>query len=221
MAKRFLTLDEIVSEAASLVKGASAEERLWFKQWAWRGLRDIGPMSENIDVSTLYPENLTFRKPDNFYKAIDIGLFDGRDNEFKSKYRSGKGRVHNSRNVFIKDGIYNSDFDGTIEISEDSNFFYLGTNGKDVVYAKLRYFKLPVDSEGNPVFPEYMAKAVTMYILWYWAIREDGDDKGAEDRYLRARNEARAQGKVPNGLLYKQLAKEWNSMIQYYNPDRF
>lgn len=221
MANRFLNIDEIVSEAASLVKGASAEERLWFKQWAWRGLRDIGPMSDNIDVVTLYPENLVFRKPNDFYKAIDIALFDGRGNEFKTKYRSGKHRIHNSRNIFIKDGIYNSDFDGTIDISEDAHFFYLGTNGRDVTYAQLRYFKLPVDSDNNPIFPEYMAKAITMYILWYWEIREDGNDQGAEDRYLRARSEARAQGKVPNGLLYKQIAKEWNSMIQYYNPDRF
>lgn len=220
MAKRFLSLEEIVAEASSLVKGAGAEERLLFKQWAWRGLRDIGPTNDNIDVVTLYPEDLVLRKPDNYNKAISIALYDASGNELFNNYRSGKYRIHQSRNVFVKDGIYRPEIDASISISEDENFYYLGSNGSNVAYALLRYFKLPVNDDGEPVFPEHTAKAVTMFILYYWAIREGLDELNAKDRYKEARAEARAQGKI-NGLLFKQLGKEWNSMIQKYNPDRF
>jgi hypothetical protein len=221
MAKRFLTLDEVVAEAATLIKGAGAEERLLMKQWAWRALRNIGPTADNVDIVTLYPENLVLRKPDDYSRSISIALYDASGNELLNNYRSGKYRIHQSRNVFVKDGVYRPQFDASISISEDENFYYLGSNGTNVAYAMLRYFKLPVDDQGNPVFGEHVVHAINMWILWYWAIREGKDSREDEDRYKRARAEARSVGKMPNGLLMKQVAKEWNSMIQQYNPDRF
>lgn len=219
MANRYLTLEEIISGAATLVKGASAEELLYFKQWSWEALRNIGPTSDNFATTTLSPEDYVLRKPDDLLRVLDLGLFDASGSELKSKYRSGKSRVHQDRNTY--NDVYIPTFNSIITISEDSHFFYLSSNSVNVSYALLRYVKLPVDSDNNPIFPEHVAHAVRMFILWYWAIRESKDTGNAEERYKKARNEARAVGKLPNGLVMKQIAREWNSMIQYYNPDRF
>jgi hypothetical protein len=222
MDKQYFTLDEVVAEAMTTIKLATDEEKLYMKQWAYRALKEIGPGQNNIEVCTLYPENLVLRKPDNYYKAISIGLFDTANNEYKNSYRSGVARVHQSRNVYTQTGVYVPEFNSIITISEDEFFFYLSSEANAITYALLRYFKMPIDENGNLMFPEYSVEAVGTFIQYKWAQREEkGDWRDYLQSWKASRAEARGRGKLPNGLLYKQLAKEWNSMIQKTNFDRF
>jgi len=222
MDKRFNTLDEVVAEAMSTIKQATEEEKLYMKQWAYRALKEIGPSQWNIDVATLYPEDLTIRKPDDFYKAIDIGLFNGNDQELAYKFRSGKEQIHQDPNVYSENGIYVPQFDAVIKLSEDENFYYMSSNADNVNYAKLRYFKMPLDDEGNLKFPDFTVEACVSYIHYNWARREQSPNIGLNLQIWKdARAEARGKGKLPHGIQYKQLAAEFNSMIQKFNPYRY
>lgn len=207
MAKRFLSLDEIVAEAMTIVPGASSEDFLLAKQWAYTALREIGPSSDYINVATLYPDNLSLAKPDDYYKAIDLALYSGipdSGTEIPYSFRSGKHRIHQ----------YGPNVRNIVEVSESSDFFHLSSNADHVTYAVLRYFTLPVDHNGQPMFPEHCRLAVMLFIRYMWAVRHGERDwplhKQAWDE---ARNAARSRSKLPNGMQYRQFAREWITMI--------
>lgn len=218
MAKQFLTLDEITAEAMSIVPGATSEEQLYARQWAYSALRELGPSDANIEVSVLYPENFKMMKPEAFHMAIDLGLFDSTGREILHTYKRGKSRVHQPQNEYLNNGIYAPEIGSFIEVSEDAYSFNLSSNSENVAYAKLRYFKFPVDENNNPMFPEHTRHAVMMYVRYLWALRMgDQQFKSYEDSWKVARAEARGMNKRINGLLYKKLAREWMSMIPNFN----
>lgn len=222
MPNRFLTLDQITGEAMSIIPGSTSEDRLLARNWAYVALREIGPSKDHIQVCTLYPQDFVLKKPEDFHSALDIGLFDASGNELRSQYRSGKKRIHQSRNLFQDAGVYNPEIGSPIEVSEDEFFFHISSNSTDVSYALLRYFKLPVDSEGNPMFPEYVRLAVVLFIRYMWSLRLGSRDVAFhENSWKMARAEARSKNKMPNGLMFKQFAKEWMSMIPNNRFDRF
>jgi hypothetical protein len=222
MAKRFLSLDEVVAEAMTVVPGATSEDELIARQWAYNALRQFGPSNDYIDVATLYPENLTLRKPDDLYKPLDIALFDGTGLELRNKYRAGGQRIHSRNNNLGELTSASDSYDLSVEVSEDDYFFYLSSNGIAVAYAKLRYFRLPVDEHGIPQFPESTRLPVLLFIRYMWALRTGARDVSFHEQSWKvARNEARGANKVPNGLAYKQFAKEWISMMPNNKFDRF
>lgn len=222
MPNRFLTLDQITAEAMSIIPGATSEDRLLAKTWAYIALREIGPSKDNIEVCTLYPQDFVIVKPNDFHSALDIGLFDAQGNEFKSQYRAGKKRIHQSRNLFLDAGVYAPEIGSPIEISEDDFFFHISSNSENVSYVLLRYFKLPVDDEGNPLFPEYTRLAIILFIRYMWSLKTGSRDAAFnENSWKMARAEARGKNKMPNGLMFKQFAKEWMSMIPNNRFDRF
>src|SRR5690606_27984393 len=110
---RFLSLDEVVANAMSIIPGAKKEMRPYFDQWAWLALRQIGPTKEHVNVATLTLEDLSFKKPDDFVAAIDIALFDSSNNEIKYHLRSGKQRIHERPLV-----------PRYIEVSDSEHYYY-------------------------------------------------------------------------------------------------
>lgn len=211
MAKRFLNLNEITAEAMSIIPGATTEEKNIAQTWAYRALRQLGPSKDHIEVCTLYPEDLVMTKPSDFHSAIDIALFDSTGRELAHNYRSGKKRIHEDLEL-----------SGVITISEDDEFFHLSSNSTNVAYAVLRYFRFPVDQDGYPLFPEYTAIAISLFIRYMWALRTgDRSFKAHEESWKVVRMEARGQNKMPSGMMYKQFAKEWMSMIPNNNFYRF
>lgn len=221
MAKRFLTLEEIVAEAMSIIPGATSDDELFARPWAYIALRQIGPNRDYIDVCELYPEDLTFKKPDDFQRVLDIALFDASGNELVNKYRFGGQRIHKRYSSGTQTTV-GSGQDLSIEISEDDHFFYMSSNGSAVSVAKLRYFRLPVDAEGFPQFPEDTRLAVMLFIRYMWSLKNMMPDVNAlKMAWEEARNAARSSNKVLNGLELKQIAKEWISMLPNNKFDRF
>ena len=51
MATRLVTVDEVVAEAASIIKGATDQERHLMRQWAYSGNAEIGVPKLNIKIS--------------------------------------------------------------------------------------------------------------------------------------------------------------------------
>lgn len=212
MAKRYLTLDDITAEAMSIIPGATSEEKLYARTWAYRALRQFGPSQNNIEVCDLYPDSFAFTKPDDFISAIDIALYDEADRELKSKYKNGKTRIFQKREPL----------DDRIEISEDDFFFYISTDAADVAKAKLRYYAHPLDKDGNPQFPEYLVIPISLFIRYFWALRNnESAAQSHEQSWKMAKSEVMGKHRPVSGLRFKQLTKEWNSMINKYNHDSF
>lgn len=218
MANQFLTIDEVTSEAMSIVPGATTEEQLLARQWAYIALREIGPSSDNIDIAILYPDNFKLIKPVDYHRVIDLALYNAQDQELITYYRNGKKRIHVPYNIYQSSEIYSPTVESYIELSEDAYAFNLSSNAGTVAYAKLRYFKFPVDENNQPMFPEFTRYAVMMFIRYMWSLRMGDQQFGSYlAEWKMARAEARGKAKLPNGLLYKKLATEWVTMIPNFN----
>jgi hypothetical protein len=221
---KFVPLNQVTAEAASIIKGSTEKDRLLFKQWVYRGLREIGPGKQNIDVCTLYPVDLSFKKPEDCASIIDVALFSSTGEELKYTYRFGKSRIHRSRNSYINDGVYSLSVDALVDVSEDDFYIHMGSNGNTVDKAVVRYFKFPIDEEGMPKIPEDQVFALMLFIRYMWAMRDNDNRSEIEQNYnmwLRERDRAKSRNKMPSMLEGKQIAKNWMSLIDKPFFDNF
>jgi len=220
MDSSFVHVDEPVALAMTLIPNSSSVEKAVARQWAYMGLRDIGPGMHWFEDCVLYPSsNLSMRKPDDMYKPIDLALFkqesDGSLSELRYSYKGLGRRIHASGNVHLDGGTYGPLLHAPIDLSEDSHFFHLGSNGGDVFCAKIKYWKLPVDAYGLPKIPEHQVLAIAFFIRWMWAMaNSDKQDRQlSRSEYIAARSEARGRNKIPNGLEMEQVSKEWINLL--------
>jgi hypothetical protein len=212
---RFLTLDEVVANAMTVIPDAKKEMRPYFDQWAWLALREIGPAKENVNVATLTLEDLSFKKPDDYVSAIDLSLFDTNNQEIKYHLRSGKQRIHQVDAPL-----------SFIELSDGEHYYYVSSNAADfnLNHALLRYYAMPLDENGRPVVPDYMTVAIMAFCRYMWALRSSANN-GATDlaertwRIEKAR--ASSNAKMPDMLMGKQIAREWMSMIDKFDPYKY
>lgn len=220
MDKSFVHVDEPIALAMTLIPDSDSMDKTIARSWAYMGLRDIGPGQHWFEDCVLYPStNLSFRKPDDMYKPIKIALFSRNDSgdlvEMRYSYKGLGRRLHQSSNALLATGEYAPEFGAAIDLSEDSHFFHLGSNGSGVYCAKVNYWKLPIDSYGLPMIPEHQVLPIALFIRWMWSVsRGDNTDRQmSRVDYLSARAEARVKNKIPNGIEMEQIAKEWMSLL--------
>ncbi len=220
MDKTFVSVDEPIALAMTLIPNANSMDKAIARQWAYMGLRDIGPGIHWFEDAVLYPNsNLSFRKPDDMWKAKDVALYqqgtDGSLTELKFSYKGLGRRIHASSNIVLAGGQYSPVSGAPIDLSEDAYFFHLGSNGSDVTCMKLTYWKLPIDSYGLPLVPEHQVLAIALFIRWMWSVKENvaNDRQLSRLDYLQARGEARSRNKVPSGIEMEQVAKEWVNLL--------
>lgn len=219
-----IPLNEITAEAKSILKDATDNDRLLFRQWAVTALKQLGPTKDNMDVCTLYPIDYSLRKPSDCSSAVDIALFTHSGNEIKTKYRAGAQRIHNRRDRNIRDGQFNLSNGLPIEISEDDYYFHLSSNSDEVSYARLRYYKLPIGDDGSPMIPEIYREAVIQFIRWRWQIRQNENQSAiaqARQDWLMERGTAKGNNKMPSMLEAKSIMSDWVSMIGKNFKDNF
>ena len=216
MASNFISVDEPIAVAMGLIPNSSSVEKAVARQWAYMGLRDIGAGIHWLEDCVLYPNsNLSMRKPDDMWKAIDIALLDTNGQELRFSYKGLGRRIHSSGKLSLDSGEYAPSLHAPIDLSEDNFYFHLGSNGSSVYCAKVKYWKLPVDTYGQPMIPEHQLLAIALFIRWMWSMAHSDkeDRKLARIEYLQARSEARALGKMPSGIEMDQVAKEWPNML--------
>lgn len=224
MDKTFVHVDEPIALAMTLIPNSSSMDKAVARQWAYMGLRDIGPGMHWFEDCVLYPSsNLSMRKPDDMWKPRSLALFNQAGEELRYSYKGLGRRLHSSGNVHLDSGEYAPSLGAPIDLSEDSYFFHLGSNGSDVYCAKVTYWKLPIDSYGLPLVPEHQVLAIAMFIRWMWSIsNSDKQDRQlSRQDYMAARGEARGRNKIPNGLEMEQIAKEWVSLLNAPQFKRF
>lgn len=216
MDSTFVNVDEPIAVAMGLIPNSDSFDKAVARQWAYMGTRDIGASPHWVEDCVLYPNsNLSMRKPDDMWKAMDISLLDSNNIELRFVYRGLGRRIHASGHVALDTGEYAPQLHAAIDLSEDSHFFHLGSNGTVVHCAKLKYWKLPVDVYGQPMIPEHQVLAIALFIRWMWSMANSDkeDRKLSRMEYLQARSEARALGKMPSGIEMDQVAKEWVSLM--------
>ena len=217
MVTSFIHVDEAVALAMTLLPENTTLNKAIARQWAYEALRNIGPTSAWFDVCNLFPnDQLTLKKPDDMWKAIDIALYDSNGNEMKYSYRGLGKRIHASPADLVAQGEYAPSLGAPVDLSEDTHAFHLGSNGASVAWATLKYWKLPVNNDGLPEIPEGQKLAVAMFIRWLWTIKKNenqSDRQLSEINYKAERAKARAEGNLPSGIEFEQIAKEWTSLI--------
>jgi len=213
----FVSVKQVAATAKSIIEDADIMDRAYFDEWIWLGLKELGPNTAWVSPpTTIYPNNLELQKPKDMYSPISIGLFNSGGQELRYTYRGIGTRVHDSGNNNIDAGIYAPEFGAPIDLSEDAYYFHLGTNGGSVSYAKIVYWKYPVDEVGNLLIPEDDVLPLAFFVKYMWYCRKD-DKAGMgqwNNKWIAARNEARGSHKIPSELQGTEIARTFNSMIQ-------
>lgn len=225
MPNRFLGVKEVVADAMSVIPGGStAGEQLLARQWAYIGLRDLGPSKDFIEVCPLTVTNLSIRKPDDLISTIDISLYDSAGNAIAHNYRPGSRKIKKSKPTT---GPVISQIDGQgVELSEDDYYFHLDSTelARSAATALIRYYKFPVDDDGLPMIPEKARLAIIMFIRYMYTLRKGGtrfEVSSALSTWEVQRNRARSRMRMPSQMEYDAIAKSWMSMINIANFDNY
>lgn len=220
MNTKFVSVDEVVATAESFIGPVSATDRNLMRQWAYLGLRNIGASKAWVETCVIYPKELEARKPDDMYKAIDLALYNASNVELYFAFRGTGTRIHSPKNLQSRNQQYLPEFGAVIDVSEDNFYFHLGSNGSDVAYIKLKYFKLPIDENGLPLIPEDHVLAIAFFIQWIWSKRK-GDNRSEIDQNKRdwkiERAKVRSANNMPSQLETDEINRKWMSMIPNFN----
>lgn len=214
----FTTADEVIATAMSVMENADTIDRAFLKQWVYLGLEQIGPNTSWYGEATLYPVEFSFRKPEDMHSPIDIALYDASGTELKYTFKGKGSRIHRSDNDSVNNGNYAPEFGSTVDLSEDAYYFNISSNGTadQVSYAILKYWKFPVDDNGDLLVPVNDTMPLIIFLRYMFYMRKD-DKQGIGLTYpmwLQARREAKASHNTPSILEGSEIARTWNSMIQ-------
>lgn len=209
---KLITIDEAVANAKTIIPEANGIEEIFMRQWMYLGIRQIGVTLTHIKTVEITPENLSVRKPEDYVRGEDIGLYNG-TTEYAALYEGFGQRVHKD-----KRGI---NVARPVQLSEDNNFFYLSSNATAIDKVVLRYYALPVDSDTNDLMiDEESLVALMMFIKYMVALRNNLPTVNLlnkEWRYQAAR--VRAKNALPDQLQFKTgLVKKY--MSRMITPDR-
>lgn len=212
---RFLDINEVTARVALTIGTSTPQDRLIFRTWVVDALRDIGPDSAWVKVCTLYPQNRTFRKPEDITSIIDIALYDSSGTELVYNFNTASTRIHTDRNT-----LYNEDniqvLSTRLDLSEDAYYLHMSSNGDGVAYAFIRYFAMPVDRDGMPLVREDNMIAFITYCRWMWAMRKnDNRSEIAQnyDMWLRERDRVKGRNKMPSMVESKQIMASWMNLL--------
>jgi len=221
---RFAKMDEVTASAMLICGGATAEDRVIFRQWAWQAQLQIGCTAQWLKTCKLNAKNLSFRKPGDLASTVNVALYNAADQELKFEWNIGVGRIHTDREVLHSAGTQEA-VTGRIDLSEDAYYFHLGSNGGDVDYMLIRYLASPIDTNGELLTPEDNILAVTMYIRWMWSLRK-GDNQSeielARDTWYREKDRIYGDNKMPSVLRANEFAlNRFLSLINSYKTKNF
>jgi len=215
---RFVTIDEVVNEASTYIGEATDVERLIMRQWVYRALNLIGPADENIKVCDIDVCDYAAVIPQDcmgLSYILDLALKDAEGNDIPYKYESGAKRIHQP---LFTDSIP-QEIPRQTEVSVDNKTIIL-SNNPAVKKVKIRYFSLPVDSNGDLMITEDMVFAIVCFIRMAWAMRKnDNRSQIEQDRqtWLGELQRVKANRKMPSELEMRDIVKKWMTLIPALN----
>jgi hypothetical protein len=225
---QYLTLDEVVAEALSVVKDKSQHE-VFAPQWAWTALMQTGSCDEDFEVAAIKVKNYIAKKPVNCKKLDDIALYDSAGNQINYIFRTGKKRIFPDSNIIARSTNDDGEEEvvyGAVDVSEDRYNIHIGTNGSNVDTVCIRYYSLPLDAQGQPLIREDEKLSVLNYIWYMIARREDDNQSKVEanrQNWMHESDRARAAKKSSgmNSAKHKDISREWLRLIPNFNFSKF
>ncbi len=218
METRQLTIDEVTASAMSIVKEATNEERLLFKQWCGECVLNMGAHGTWRKSCDLSIEDGSFKKPSDLSATIDLALYTSAGQEIKYRFiGNSPGRVHVDR-FLVNATIINTSsvVSSNIDLSEDIYYYHVGGQISNISFARISYLAFPVDRQGFPLIPESNLDAYKMYTKWMWALRENNNHSAIDQAYQMWKEQraiAKGKNKTPDEFRAKQAFSKYMSMV--------
>jgi hypothetical protein len=203
----FITIDEALNSVLTLDRNHTREDRLIYKFWIWRAVRDIGCPKATLKTVVLDLENNSVKKPEDHLHTKDLALigFDGLD--YTYKYKGYNARIHPKTPV--NDPI-------SLEVYEDPYCFHLNSEATNIDKINLSYWAYPTDENGDPLIPDHYLYPVMRFCSLMKAER-DGDSLGKIQIFMQEWKiqaaKARGKNNMPNIPEARDIMKGWMSMI--------
>lgn len=225
----YVTLDYVISFAKTVVKTADNMDTNVWKDWIYTGaLLHLGVSESEIDVAELKPKNSLARLPDGCRYILELALFDSSGNELKHKYRPGKQRIYNDQRLTTTSIGTDTNINDSVpvDVSNDAYNIILGTNGDLVTKILIRFFKYPLDENGNPLIREEDVFACTMFVKFMQAVRDNSNRSEIQQYdqlWKQAADKAKADKRVATVTpeVMKTITQEWMRLIPNFNHRLF
>ena len=62
---KYITIDEVVASAATILPGSTDTEKVFMRHWCVLGNRELGLSKDNVVTEKINVQDLTIRKPTN------------------------------------------------------------------------------------------------------------------------------------------------------------
>lgn len=162
----YVSLDHVVSFSKTIIKDADSIDINTFREWVYYSLLFLGISDDELDVAELIPQNSIAALPPHCRHIYELSLFDSAGNQLNHKFRTGKVRIFSDNRSNVVGG-------NPIDVSNDRNNIILGTNGGVVGKILIRYFKYPLDENGQPLIREDDVIACAHFVKYMKALRDD------------------------------------------------
>lgn len=216
MSNVFIPLKEVTALAMSVIGTSTDEDRNIFGAWCVDGIKVIGPSRAWLTECVLYPENGSMRKPKEMSNVVDIALYDSNNYELLFTYHpDAPSRIHIDRFQIHDVTVQNQAYD-RIDLSEDAFYFNLGDPQSRVSYAKIRYFAIPTDGNGDLLIPDLYRLPLAIFCRYMWSMRKNDNRAEIDQNYtmwLKESDRVRGRMKLPNALEMRAINSAWLNLF--------
>lgn len=216
MSNVLIPLKEATAFAMSTIATATDEDRNIFGAWICESIKIIGPNRQWLQECILYPEDGSMRKPREMSNVVDIALYDSSNCELIFTYHPDTpSRIHIDRFQIHDITVQNQAFN-RIDLSEDAFYFNLGDPQNRVSYAKIRYFAIPTDGNGDLLIPDLYRLPLAIFCRYMWSMRKNDNRSEIDQNYsmwLKESDRVRGRMKMPNQLEARAIASAWLNLF--------
>ena len=201
---KYISIDEAVAAASSIIKNNSKEDRLIYKFWIWQAEKVIGCSFLSEDTCELIVQDLSATKPLDHVYTIDLALIDSKGGDVKYNYNGYRKRIHPITT------LNNPSF---IDVYESEDCIHLDSNGTSIEKVILRYYSYPVDENGDPKIPDFHLNAIMAYVRFMHNMRNDLPYDRDELRWKIQASKARGKNKMPNMAEGREIIDNWLTLL--------
>lgn len=225
----YVTLDHVTAFAGTLIKETDGINRNIWKDWIYTGaMLELGISDDEMDTAELTPKELLAPLPDNCRSIVELACYDSNGRILPHKFRTGVRRIFSDRRLLdtATSGDVNINSSVPVDVSNDDTNIVLGTNGSSVATILLRYFKYPLDENGNPLIREEDVMACAYFVKFMQAMRDNGNRSEIEQykqMWYMAADRAKAKKKMASITpeKAKTVLKDLMRLIPSFDQSQF
>lgn len=226
----YVTLDHVTAFAGTLIKETDGINRNIWKDWIYTGaMLELGISDDEMDVAELTPKELLAPLPDNCRSIVELACYDSAGQILPHKFRTGVRRIFTDKRVLdtaTAGGSTSINSNIPVDVSNDDTNIVLGTNGVSVATILIRYFKYPIDENGNPLIREEDVMACAYFVKFMQAMRDNSNRSEIEQykqMWYLAADRAKAKKKAASMTQEKAktVLKDMMRLIPSFDQSQF